>query len=134
MRSLRGQRGRVSSSGAAERARRVAYLAQERTVAWNLGAGDVAALGSSAGAHRRVIEALAEMQAEALTDRGINKHLVVNAESGRLGDTDLAADDLAANICPVGVILKKRVGFATAIGDRTYDVKPIHIVAMEDEK
>ena len=70
----------------------------------------------------------------ALTDRGINKHLVVNAESGRLGDTDLAADDLAANICPVGVILKKRVGFAKAIGDRTYDVKPIHIVAMEDEK
>jgi [NiFe] hydrogenase diaphorase moiety small subunit len=70
----------------------------------------------------------------ALTDRGINKHLVVNAESGRLGDTDLAVDDLAASICPVGVILKKRVGFAKAIGDRTYDEKPIHIVAMEDGK
>ena len=46
-----------------------------------------------------------------LSARGINKHLVVNAESGRLGDTDIAAGDLAANICPVGVILHKRQGF-----------------------
>ena len=38
----------------------------------------------------------------ALTNRGIHKHLVVNAESGRLADTDFAADDMAANICPVG--------------------------------
>lgn len=66
----------------------------------------------------------------ALTGRGIGKHLVVNAESGRLGDTDFAADDLAANICPVGVILKKRVGFAVPIGQRKYDEAPIHTVAM----
>ena len=67
----------------------------------------------------------------ALTNRGIKKHLVVNAESGRLGDTDFAASDRAANICPVGVILHKRQGFAKPIGQRTYDEKPISVVAME---
>lgn len=61
----------------------------------------------------------------ALSERGIHKHLVVNAESGKLVDTDLAATDLAANICPVGVILHKGVGFATPIGQREYDHIPI---------
>ena len=61
----------------------------------------------------------------ALTGRGIDKHLVVNAESGRLGDTDFAKTDRAANICPVGVILHKRVGFAVPIGERTFDLATI---------
>jgi [NiFe] hydrogenase diaphorase moiety small subunit len=68
----------------------------------------------------------------ALTGRGIRKHLAVNAESGRLADTDFAATDRAADICPVGVILKKRVGFAVPIGSRKYDTKPISKVAMEE--
>jgi [NiFe] hydrogenase diaphorase moiety small subunit len=68
----------------------------------------------------------------ALTGRGIGKHLAVNAESGRLADTDFAATDRAADICPVGVILKKRVGFAVPIGSRKYDTKPISKVAMEE--
>ncbi|MFN3985428.1 MAG: 2Fe-2S iron-sulfur cluster-binding protein [Rhodocyclaceae bacterium] len=66
----------------------------------------------------------------ALSQRGIHKHLVVNAESGRLGDTDFAPADLAANICPVGVILHKRVGFAVPIGERLYDRAPISQVSM----
>ena len=70
----------------------------------------------------------------ALTNRGIHKHLVVNAESGRLGDTDFAADDVAAGICPVGVILRKRVGFAVPIGSRTYDTRPISAVSMDREE
>ncbi|AUL99570.1 NADP oxidoreductase [Rhodocyclaceae bacterium] len=70
----------------------------------------------------------------ALTGRGIHKHLVVNAESGCLADTDFSAADLAANICPVGVILKKRVGFAQPIGARKYDAQPIHVVAMQEDK
>ena len=61
----------------------------------------------------------------ALTGRGINKHLVVNAESGRLGDTDFSKTDMAANICPVGVILHKKVGFAVPIGERTFDTATI---------
>jgi len=65
----------------------------------------------------------------ALSGRGIGKHLIVNAESNRLADTDFAASDKAAEVCPVGVILKKRVGFAVPIGQRTYDAAPISAVA-----
>jgi [NiFe] hydrogenase diaphorase moiety small subunit len=66
----------------------------------------------------------------ALSGRGIKKHLIVNSESGRLADTDLAATDKAVSVCPVGVILKKRRGFATPIGQRTYDAQPISVVAV----
>jgi len=45
----------------------------------------------------------------ALSGRGITKHLVVNSESGRLADTDIAVTDKALEVCPVGVILRKRV-------------------------
>jgi [NiFe] hydrogenase diaphorase moiety small subunit len=62
----------------------------------------------------------------ALSGRGLTKHLIVNAESGRLADTDFSATDKAAEVCPVGVILKKRRGFAVPIGQRTYDLKPIN--------
>jgi [NiFe] hydrogenase diaphorase moiety small subunit len=61
-----------------------------------------------------------------LAGRGIKSHLIVNAESGRLADTDFNASDKAAHVCPVGVILKKRVGFKVPIGQRTYDIKPIN--------
>lgn len=60
-----------------------------------------------------------------LSGRGVNKDLVVNSESGRLADTTIDIGDLAANICPVGVILHKRVGFAVPIGARIYDREPI---------
>ncbi|MCA3012149.1 MAG: (2Fe-2S)-binding protein [Myxococcaceae bacterium] len=58
----------------------------------------------------------------ALSGRGLHKHLIVNAESGRLVDTGMSVDDAAASVCPVGVILKKRVGFSTPIGQRPHDV------------
>ncbi|MBI2306414.1 MAG: (2Fe-2S)-binding protein [Rhodocyclales bacterium] len=61
----------------------------------------------------------------ALSGRGIGTRLVVNAASGRLVDTDVAMDDKALSVCPVGVILKKRRGFAVPIGERTYDQAPI---------
>jgi [NiFe] hydrogenase diaphorase moiety small subunit len=61
----------------------------------------------------------------ALSGRGIGKHLIVNAESGRLADTDFSLTDQAAHVCPVGVILVKRRGFAVPIGQRRYDVEPI---------
>ena len=61
----------------------------------------------------------------ALSGRGIGAHLVVNAVSGRLADTDIDAADRAASVCPVGVILKKRRGFAVPIGERRYDAQPI---------
>lgn len=70
----------------------------------------------------------------ALTGRGINKHLVVNAESGRLGDTDFSKDDLAAQICPVGVILPKGRGFAVPIGERSYDGQSIREQKLKEEE
>ena len=68
----------------------------------------------------------------ALSGRGITKHLIVNSESGRLADTDIAVTDKAVEVCPVGVILRKRVGFAVPIGARTYDREPISAQALRD--
>ncbi|MBK7859167.1 MAG: (2Fe-2S)-binding protein [Archangiaceae bacterium] len=61
----------------------------------------------------------------ALGGRGIDKHLIVNAESGRLADTSLSVTDTAVGVCPVGVILKKGRGFTVPLGQRTYDRAPI---------
>lgn len=57
----------------------------------------------------------------AIGGSGIGTHLLVNSTSGKLGDSDIAATDRAANICPVGAILPKGRGFAVPIGDRRYD-------------
>jgi [NiFe] hydrogenase diaphorase moiety small subunit len=61
----------------------------------------------------------------ALAGRGIKTRLIVNAKSGRLGDTQFSAADKAAGICPVGAILPKRRGFEVPIGKRTFDRRPI---------
>ena len=61
----------------------------------------------------------------ALAGRGIGKHLIVNAESGKLGDTDFALTDKAAQVCPVGVILAKCQGFVVPIGQCRFDAAPI---------
>jgi [NiFe] hydrogenase diaphorase moiety small subunit len=68
----------------------------------------------------------------ALSGRGITKHLIVNAESGRLADTDIALTDKAMEVCPVGVILKKHVGFAVPIGERRFDRSPVSAQALAD--
>ncbi|MBP9593354.1 MAG: (2Fe-2S)-binding protein [Steroidobacteraceae bacterium] len=68
----------------------------------------------------------------ALAGRGLAKHLIVNSESGRLVDTDVALTDKAVAVCPVGVILRKRVGFAVPIGERRYDLRPISAQALDD--
>ena len=68
----------------------------------------------------------------ALSGRGITKHLIVNAESGRLADTDIAVGDKAMEVCPVGVILRKRVGFGVPIGERRFDRRPVSAQALED--
>ncbi len=68
----------------------------------------------------------------ALAGRGTASHLIVNSASGLLGDSTFTASDRAASICPVGVILKKRVGFAVPIGAREYDATPIGDVKGHD--
>jgi [NiFe] hydrogenase diaphorase moiety small subunit len=59
----------------------------------------------------------------AISGHGIGTHVVVDSASGRLGDSALAAGDLAASICPVGAILPKRRGFAVPIGSRPADAR-----------
>jgi [NiFe] hydrogenase diaphorase moiety small subunit len=61
----------------------------------------------------------------AIGGHGIGTHLVVNSASGKLGDTDMALADRAAQVCPVGVILQKRRGFVVPIGQRRYDEKSV---------
>jgi [NiFe] hydrogenase diaphorase moiety small subunit len=68
----------------------------------------------------------------ALSGRGITKHLIVNAESGRLADTDIAVTDKAMEVCPVGVILRKEVGFRVPIGQRRFDQRPVSAQALDD--
>ena len=70
-------------------------------------------------------------QVFALAGRGIGKHLVVNSDSGLLRDSQLAATDKAVEVCPVGVILRKRVGFATPVGQRRFDERPISAQALD---
>jgi [NiFe] hydrogenase diaphorase moiety small subunit len=68
----------------------------------------------------------------ALSGRGIDKHLVVNSESGELADSDIELTDKAMEVCPVGVIIRKRIGFAIPIGERRYDRRPISAQALDD--
>ena len=50
--------------------------------------------------------------------------MAVNSDA-RLCDTDLDASDRAVDICPVGAIVRKGVGFTLPIGARKYDAAPI---------
>jgi [NiFe] hydrogenase diaphorase moiety small subunit len=68
-------------------------------------------------------------QVFALGGRGRGKHLLVNSPSGLLADSAASRDDKAADVCPVGAILRKRVGFATPIGRREFDGQPISSAA-----
>jgi len=68
----------------------------------------------------------------ALSGRGLDKHIVVNSESGLLGDTDIALGDKATEVCPVGAILIKRIGFVQPIGERRFDDRPISAQALDD--
>ena len=55
--------------------------------------------------------------------RGKHRRIAVNAEV--LAGTDLSVTDKACELCPVGAIIKKRVGYAVPVGQRRYDHQPI---------
>ena len=69
----------------------------------------------------------------ALSGRGIGTKLIVNSPTGQLADTNVALDDKALQVCPVGVILRKRRGFAVPIGERTFDKAPISQASQTEE-
>ncbi len=56
--------------------------------------------------------------------RGPDKQLAVNAEAD-LSGTDADAADKAVLACPVGCLMRKRVGYAIPVGQRAYDHDPI---------
>jgi [NiFe] hydrogenase diaphorase moiety small subunit len=56
--------------------------------------------------------------------RGPKKRIAVKTGS-RLADTPAEVTDQAVNACPVGALLKKRVGYAVPVGKRLYDHAPI---------
>ncbi len=68
-----------------------------------------------------------------LSERGAKTKLTVNSPTGRLGDTDFSSNDFAANICPVGAIIHKGVGFANPIGQRIHDLSTHQIQALDGE-
>ncbi|WP_428644141.1 2Fe-2S iron-sulfur cluster-binding protein [Roseibium sp.] len=53
--------------------------------------------------------------------RGIHRRVAVNGEN--LADTDAKVTDhaISKEVCPVGCIIRKRVGFAVPIGEREFD-------------
>ena len=69
-----------------------------------------------------------------IAGRGMQSHLVVNAESGRLADTDIDVHDKAAQVCPVGAILVKRTAWQQPIGERIYDREDVAEVALEHDQ
>jgi len=64
--------------------------------------------------------------------RGIKSKLAVNAPSGLLKDTDVAAEDQAVTMCPTGCLTVKRVGFKVPIGERIFDKETIVAVALKE--
>jgi [NiFe] hydrogenase diaphorase moiety small subunit len=70
----------------------------------------------------------------AIGGRGIRARLIVNAASGRLGDTNFSKDDAAARVCPVGAILPKGKAYQTPVGRRVFDMRPVSEVAIDEAR
>ncbi len=57
-------------------------------------------------------------------NRGKHKRVAVDSRA-RLAGTNANVTDQALGACPVGALMKKRVGYAVPVGQRLYDHKPI---------
>ena len=55
--------------------------------------------------------------------RGPGKRVAVNGEA--LAETDAVVTDRIMEVCPVGALMRKRVGYDVPIGERDYDRRPI---------
>lgn len=53
--------------------------------------------------------------------RGIHRRVAVNGSDLAHTDAAITDDAMSADVCPVGCILRKGVGFATPIGEREFD-------------
>jgi [NiFe] hydrogenase diaphorase moiety small subunit len=71
----------------------------------------------------RVSQELDQKNVFQFVERGFRKRLKVNGEE--LAKTDLRVTDEVVASCPVGALMKKRVGYAVPVGQRLYDARPI---------
>jgi [NiFe] hydrogenase diaphorase moiety small subunit len=71
----------------------------------------------------RVSQELDQKNVFQFVERGFRKRLKVNGEE--LAKTDLRVTDEVVASCPVGALMKKRVGYAVPVGQRLYDSRPI---------
>lgn len=71
----------------------------------------------------RVSQELDQKNVFQFVERGFRKRLQVNGEA--LAATDLRVTDEVVASCPVGALMKKRVGYAVPVGQRPYDAGPI---------
>jgi [NiFe] hydrogenase diaphorase moiety small subunit len=75
----------------------------------------------------RCIRASREQDGKGVFDfvgRGSHKHIGLNSATDAAA-TNLAATDKAVEACPVGCIIRKRIGYAVPVGQRLYDNEPI---------
>jgi [NiFe] hydrogenase diaphorase moiety small subunit len=56
-------------------------------------------------------------------NRSHHKRLQVNGQA--LAETELSVTDAVVASCPVGALMRKRIGYAVPVGKRPYDKKPI---------
>ncbi len=71
----------------------------------------------------RVSQELDQKNVFQFINRGHRKRLQVNGQA--LSETDLRVTDAVVASCPVGALMKKRVGYQIPVGQRPYDEKPI---------
>lgn len=127
----------VAALSPRERAARAAYLPQERRIAWNLPAVEVAALGApflAAGeAMARARRALAEVEADYLADRGVaemsggERARVLLARALATGAAALMLDEPIAGLDPEAQLmvlerLRARAGAGQAVLASLHDL------------
>ena len=65
--------------------------------------------------------------------RGIDSDITVNID-GRLGDTDITADDAAIQVCPTGSLCKRELAYSMRYGTRMYDMEKISFLPVPEAK
>ncbi len=73
---------------------------------------------------KRTAEDVDGKQVFGFVGRGHKKRLKVNSTEG-LGGTKLEVTDSSLDACPVGALMRKRVGFRVPVGQRLFDEQPI---------
>ena len=79
----------------------------------------------------RVSQELDRKNVFQFVERGHRKRLEVNGEA--LAATDLRVTDAVVASCPVGALMRKRVGYRVPVGRRRFDLEPISVATEDDE-